>query len=521
MSVETELKLSLAPEYADQLVRHPLLQAANLSKAPQHLYNIYFDTPEHDLLQQGFGLRVRCIGEKRLQTVKTTGTTLGGLHQRQEWETELVGDVPDYSRFPEEALPAWCADDENRNKINPLFTTDFIRTTWHVSFDDGSLVEVALDQGVIKNSTAHFPLSEVELELKAGSPLKLYKIALTLQEELPLLIENKSKAAHGYALSHPFSPTICKASKIKLDEEMSAETAFIHIFWQTLTMMQENEEMVLYGEDIEGVHQMRVALRRLRSCLTLYEPLIPKKTHVKLRGEMKWLTGLLGEARDWDVFALNLSKIQAEPLQPAANHPLSTVDQTVLQDQLTQVQAKVADYQATAYVKLREALRSPRYSRLLLLTGKWLTQRSWRKRVNKQILQQLDGSVISFANQVLDNQYQEVCQQGKNLTQLSPTQRHNVRILIKKLAYGTRFFAILYPKKAIRPFQDNLAELQEQLGILNDANVANQLVNQLQLKETDPVQLLLVAYYDKQKDQYVQALEPRWQAFLQQPHFWK
>jgi inorganic triphosphatase YgiF len=520
MSVETELKLSLAPEYADQLVRHPLLQSATLNKAPQYLYNIYFDTPEHALLQQGFGLRVRRIGEKRLQTLKTADHALGGLHKRQEWETEVLDDVPDYNRFPNGALPSWCADEENRSQIKPLFTTDFLRTTWDLTFDDGSLIEVALDQGVIKTSTAHFPLSEVELELKAGSPIKLYKVALTLQKQLPLLVENKSKAAHGYALHKPSPPTVYKADKIKLHPEMSAEMAFIHIFWQTLMMMQENEDVVLYGEDIEGVHQMRVALRRLRSCLNLYEPIIPKKSHVKLHGEMKWLTALLGEARDWDVFALNLSKMLVNPPQPELGNPLSTADRAVFREQLTQLQTRVAEYQSTAYVKLREALRSPRYSRLLLLLGKWLNQRSWRERVNKKTLQQLDGSVTTFASQVIDEQYQEVCQQGKNLIQLSPTQRHHVRILVKKLAYGTRFFTTLYAKKATRQFQDNLAELQEQLGILNDTNVANQLVSQLQLTDDDPVRLLLISYYNKQKDKYVQQLELCWQAFLQQPKFW-
>lgn len=520
MSVETELKLSLAPEHVDQLVQHPLLKSATLNKAPQHLYNIYFDTPEHTLLQQGFGLRVRRIGDKRVQTLKTAGSGLGGLHQRQEWETEVADDVPDYNRFPNNALPSWCADEENRSKIKPLFATDFLRTTWDLALEDGSLIEVALDQGVIKTSTTYFPLSEIELELKAGSPIKLYKVALVLQKQLPLLIQNKSKAAHGYALHKPSPPTVYKAGKINLHPDMSAETVFIHICWQTLMMMQENEEMVLYGKDIEGVHQMRVALRRLRSCLNLYEPIIPKKSHVKLRGEMKWLTALLGEARDWDVFALNLSKIRASPPWPALNNPLSTAERSIFQEQVTQLQARVAEYQSAAYMKLREALRSPRYSRLLLLLGKWLNQRNWREKVNKKTLQQLDSPVTTFATQVIEEQYQAVCQQGKNLTQLSPIQRHNVRILVKKLSYGTRFFTTLYGKRAVRTFQDNLAELQEQLGILNDVNVANQLLNQLQLTDDDPMYLLLISYYNKLKDKYNQKLEPCWQVFLQQPKFW-
>ncbi|EDN67294.1 Adenylate cyclase [Beggiatoa sp. PS] len=439
MATETELKLYIAPEDAEKFMQHPLLQQANSRQAPLKLYNTYFDTPEHTLLQHGVGLRVRQIGKKRIQTLKTADEGLGGLHQRQEWENEISGDKPNYNQFPKKALPKWCADKKNLQKIKPLFTTDFSRTIWDLILDDGTQIEVALDKGEIKTETHSCPLSEVELELKSGSPDKLYQVALTLQNDLPLIIENKSKAARGYALHQFNPPEFHKAGTVKLTANMTTEQAFFHIVWHCLGHLQANEDVVLYGENIEGVHQMRVALRRLRSCLTLYQSLIPKETTKQFRQEVKWITDVLGVARDWDVFALTLQDIQSQD-----NY-----------SQLIDLQAQVADFQKNAYVEVRNALRSPRYSRLLLLLGRWLTQRRWRKKLNAVALKKLEIPIKNFANQVLDSHYQSVKTQGENFVSLNPEQLHQLRISIKKLGYGVRFLSNFIQNHSFALIQKN------------------------------------------------------------------
>lgn len=511
MPIETELKLYIAPEDTDKFVQHPLLQSAVSQKASQHLHSTYFDTPEYNLLQQGVGLRVRRIGDRRVQTIKTAGKGLGGLHQRQEWETDITGEVPDYNQFPQGVLPEWCADQQNLSKIQALFTTEFMRTTWHL-LSDGNEVEVALDQGEIKTDTARHTLSEVELELKSGTPDHLYLMALTLHDVVPLRIENKSKAALGYELYKPEPLQFYKAGAVDLNSAMTAEQAFIHILWHCLRHLQANEEMVLHGSDIEGVHQMRVALRRLRSCLSLYKPLIPKKIYANLRDDIKWITAILGVARDWDVFALSLQEIHSQD----HNSSLSAF----LREELEKLQRQVTEFQAQAYVNVRDALRSPRYTRLLLQLGKWLTQHGWRQQLKTEILQRLDSPVSEFANQILDSHYQRVCQQGTDLTQLTPKQLHNLRISIKKLAYGTRFFNALYPHEIVRPYAKNLSHLQDELGILNDGNVASDLLNQAGLDENAPIGYFLNGWYAHQRITHLAGLDSTWQVFLGQQIFW-
>jgi inorganic triphosphatase YgiF len=495
MSLETELKLYIAPEDCSKLLQHPLLQSSQTQT--QQLYNSYFDTPKHELLQQGIGLRVRHIGKKRIQTIKTAGKGLGGLHKRQEWETEITADTPDYSKFPKKALPV---KKKTLKQIEVIFTTNFQRTTWDLQLEKGSEIEVALDEGKVQSKTAESPISELELELKAGTPNQLYKIALILQKDIPLLIENKSKAERGYALYNPPTLTYHKAGAVELHSKMTAEQAFIHIISYCLSHLQANEDIVLYGEDIEGVHQMRVALRRLRSCLNLYNHLIPYETHTELRNDIKWISEVLGVARDWDVFVHNLQQIQSDTLQ--------------------NFKSTVATLQAQAYIEVRQAMRSQRYTRLLLSLGQWLTERYWRKNLNANTLQKLDSPIKDFATKILNKHYQRVSKQGKNLSQLNPEQLHNLRISIKKMAYGTRFFTALYPSEATRTYVKSLSSLQDELGILNDTNVANSLLDKALLDNNAPARYFLKGWYAHQEMTHKNALEKAWQAFLKTKLFW-
>ncbi|RKZ72020.1 MAG: hypothetical protein DRR19_32255, partial [Candidatus Parabeggiatoa sp. nov. 1] len=359
-----------------------------------------------------------------------------------------------------------------------------------------------------KTQTASHPLSEVELELKSGSADKLYKAALALQKAVPLSIENKSKAALGYALHKPQSLQFHKAGAVKLNADMTAEQAFVHIIWHCLGHLQANEDMVLHGEDIEGVHQMRVALRRLRSGLTLYKSLIHKNIYAELGAELKWMTDVLGVARDWDVFALSLQNM------PARNNQVSL--SPAIARKLGNLQTRVADKKAGAYVAVRDALRSQRYSRTLLLLGKWLTGRRWRRKLDAAILQRLDSPITYFASQVIESYSQRVNRQGENLSQLDAEQLHQLRISIKKLAYGTRFFAELYPREIARPYTKSLSHLQDELGILNDGNVATDLLNQVGLGENARVRHFLNGWYAHQQTTHLASLEAAWQAFIEQ-----
>lgn len=201
MATETELKLGIAPESVDILLRHPLLQR---KPKQQHLYNTYFDTDDLALTRQKVAVRERRIGEQTLLTVKTAGQSLNGLSQRLEWEGPTTPGAFDFKALVDDLALAESLS-RDASQLVPVFTTDFERLAWRVAVED-SLVEVALDRGSIRvrrhDREASMPICELELELKSGDPAALSLLATQLQTQLALKPLDESKAARGYALFH-------------------------------------------------------------------------------------------------------------------------------------------------------------------------------------------------------------------------------------------------------------------------------------------------------------------------------
>ena len=200
MFLEIELKLHIQPEDANLLYDHPFIIEHTQNEPELHyLTSIYYDTVDGDLRKNGFGFRVRHCEQHFYQTLKTSGERVGDLHQRHEWEVEITGPEPDLT-----ALSADIREQvENAISGKPLhaiFKTEFQRTSWQLTFADNTQVELALDFGEVNVDARSEQISEIELELKAGDVAKLYEIADVLSKSIPLIVENRSKAARGYDL---------------------------------------------------------------------------------------------------------------------------------------------------------------------------------------------------------------------------------------------------------------------------------------------------------------------------------
>ena len=87
--------------------------------------------------------------------------------------------------------------------LAPVFSTDVVRTLWDLALPGGDTVEMALDQGKLEAGGEMAPVSEIELELKSGDPVRLFDFALALQQQIPLQVGSGSKAERGYALGRP------------------------------------------------------------------------------------------------------------------------------------------------------------------------------------------------------------------------------------------------------------------------------------------------------------------------------
>ncbi|MEN9848789.1 MAG: hypothetical protein RL368_1529 [Pseudomonadota bacterium] len=504
MPIETELKLQLVNTPVSQFLAHPALQQATVTHLPQRLYNTYYDTPRRDLAQQRIGVRIRRIGNEYIQTVKTGGKNVGGLQQRNEWEISIPADQLDLEHLkqvlPEEAQTFI-------SELSPMFTTDFTRRIWDIWIAGEHHIELALDEGEIRSGQSSMNLQEIELELKQGRASKIYQFALYLQETLPLVIEQRSKAERGNQLyTGNFTANSYKASPLQLGKRCNVEEAFIEIMQHNLAHLQANEAAALQGEDIEGVHQMRVALRRLRSCLSLFSEVIHKASNGELRAQLKQVGLKLGDARNWDVFLLEINKMRQ------ISHSARSVE-SILPELLAQ--------RAQSHAQVQNMLASVAYSRLLLQLGKWLEEKTWRNRLGNKGLQHLQQPITKFSTQVLAQHADEVKLMGAKFEEMDALQRHALRILVKKLNYACRFFVELFPTKETLAYISLLGELQDCLGLMNDAVVAHELLDQANVRDETLARQFINGWHAQLLQAELLKSHRLWQQFLQQPAFWE
>lgn len=469
--VETELKLLIAPSDVAAFRRLALLkQFAVARPATRLLRNTYFDTPELSLREHGMELRVRRVGRVAIQTLKAAGRAAGaGLHQRQEWETRVAGPLPELA-----ALIMLVGVGSAWDKVlgmpglaqglAPVFGSEVRRTVWNLRLAQGAEVELALDQGELSHGDRREPISEIELELKAGAPGALFDLALQLQQQVPLRVGNLSKSARGYALRAPVAANAVKARPVALDRDMSVEDGFRVIVGNCVTQMRDNEDGVARGIDPESIHQMRVGMRRLRSALRLFAPWIAFPP--ALQQELGWLGGEFGAARDADVLAdSTLPKVAAACPQEAGLLPLAQFASTIAEQNRKHAAAVVV---------------SVRYSRLMLGAVGWLQASRWREALDETALAALAEPLEHRAARILARRHEKLLKSGKRLAHGTPEERHQVRIAAKKARYATEFFQSLHPAGRVRHYLGRLAALQDALGWLNDAAVADKSLREIE-----------------------------------------
>ena len=200
--LEQELKLVVLGQDKLELTSLAwLMDLADADMETQYLVSTYYDTADKELSKAKLGLRLRQKNKQWLQTVKTAGKVQDGLHQRQEWEDELVDTNWDLAKLKQTPLATIIDDVKTWSTLQPIFTTDFIREAYQLTVSDGTQIELAYDYGEVRAGELKAPIHEIELELKSGSVEQLKQIAKRLQEHFSLKPSDCSKAKQGYQLS--------------------------------------------------------------------------------------------------------------------------------------------------------------------------------------------------------------------------------------------------------------------------------------------------------------------------------
>ncbi|RKT21776.1 inorganic triphosphatase YgiF [Paraburkholderia sp. RAU2J] len=466
--MERELKLRIPAEDLEKLRHAPLLaQAEGAAGAPTLLTSTYFDTPELAFHWCRASLRVRCIGDERLQTLKLEGSARAGLFDRDEFELPVDSDTPDL-KLLQDQIPAdtdcgrLICDESTAARLKPVFVTRINRSVIPLRLPSGDELEVALDEGIVEADSGSVRIAAVELELKQGQAESLYGLALELLDTVPLRIDHLSKADLGYELLVAAHSDAIKAQPVHLGRRDSLEDAFCSIAHNCLDQIHANERGVVSGHDPSCVHQMRVGLRRLRSALDLFAKVIP--AYPGLDEELRWIASELGAARDWEVLA-------GSTLQQAATGRNA--------DEIIPVQQACEQIAVSNRQRAAAAVESVRYTRLVLQVAIWLNRKGWREGMSDKQREVMATPAVQFAADVLRRRHRKLIQRGKRLADLDDHRRHRARIAAKKVRYATEFFASLCARRAVRHYVEALTALQDDLGWRNDVVVADQLLTSI------------------------------------------
>ncbi len=210
MHKEIELKLITHQAGLELFANRVVPELAVQKQETLTLINAYFDTPDALLSARKMALRIRDQNGCLIQTLKTRGTSIAGLHQRNEWEWPIATRQLDAGLL---AQTPWPADIEV-SQVAPVFETNFLRTACLVEFA-GASIEVACDSGAVVAGEARQPLHEIELELLAGPAAALFSLGRHIARAVPVFPGVVSKAEQGYRLAagvaRPFVPECTQA----------------------------------------------------------------------------------------------------------------------------------------------------------------------------------------------------------------------------------------------------------------------------------------------------------------------
>jgi inorganic triphosphatase YgiF len=460
-SREVEIKLLLRRQDVARLRSHPVLWAG-FQKAgdPSRQESVYFDDRRHTLRKEGVSLRVRQIGKRRIQTIKALNGTAGPI-DRGEWQADVAGTRPDLSAAAGTALQPLLP--KLRDPLEPVFETRVSRTAFPMRYGNSEIV-VALDEGEIATGETSAPICEVELELKHGNSGDLFRLAEQLDGSVPLELSYASKSARGYALLDALDVNFGKAGNVRPSSGTSLADVFRMIGHDCLRHIAENRAAVARRE-AEPLHQMRIAIRRFRTTMTLFRDVVAGPGLEAAKAELRWLRDQTGPARDLDVF---ISEVMA-PIR--SEHPKEKA--------VISLHQHLRRRRLKAYTAAREAVLSARFRKLMVQLAAWVEDGDWRSNADALMRARQDAPIELYAAEQLSALHRKVRKNGKFLREFDHERRHRLRVQAKKLRYAAEFLAGLAPDKKARKRAKALIaalkEMQDKLGGLNDIAVRKSL----------------------------------------------
>ncbi|HEY0182610.1 MAG TPA: CHAD domain-containing protein [Rhodopila sp.] len=445
-----ELELAANAETVTALSRLKALSACRDGRPrSQAIKIVWYDSPERGLLADGLTLAEQ-RGVRRLERlVPGVDTWLPAQ------PAPVVAEAPDETDLPSPLAP--LAAFEGRQTISV-----------HTFADQTVVLTVA--KGVLRAVTAEHPIARIWL---SGEEQAVRAAVLLIGEAGPVAVPLASMAAEAIAVAtgSPVPPRHLGAPTLP-PGPLSVSDALMHIVGHLIDVILAHAPNAVLpgGEGPEAVHQMRVAVRRARSALSIFRTVLPDGALDAANAGLKELGARLGPVRDWDVFADETAPV---------------IQQALPNDERLERLITAASRRRRECQKALAAWLGSSAFRMLGIELAWFAAARFWHVIPEAAAEETTGqpasppSLAEFSAQVLQHRWKRLVSSGKGIEGLDIPSLHNVRLRAKRARYAAEMFATLHRGKASERFIRRLSVLQQHLGVLNDGAVATHLLAEL------------------------------------------
>jgi CHAD domain-containing protein len=458
-NAERRLSFALRPEHCASLVAQ-LGQAGAHWTAETKILSLYLDTPDGVMGKLGFGFGVRRRGDTTLNDSREALRRFArNLPMQNGWTTfrhALSVAAPTDARKIQNVLRS----SEVRRRLTVVFQSEAKRSFWSWPIV-GENADITLEQArMVNGATAELALVTLVYPSGLSSPIHAFLAAISAK--VPLRMTGETLALGAYRLAGHREIALPSFFLPRLHPDMAAGEAFQAIARAALDQFLLAKLRVQLWRDSEGVHQSRVALRRLSAAISLFSSLVSGDDLRNLKQGLRRSKEALRAARDLDVRLHDLAALASKnPELPSQS-----------------VRKLLAARRKKAYDLAVAALDSPQEEVLLRRLVEWIDTGDWTRDTKRSTKRA--EPLSAFVQRTFGKLTRKLYRRCGELEDVSDEDRHRTRIKVKNLRYGAEFLDDLVnrasrngSRKRHHAFVSALKHLQTFLGEENDARTAH------------------------------------------------
>lgn len=318
----------------------------------------------------------------------------------------------------------------------------------------------------------------------------------------------------------------------ELPADSRGEEAFLALLRETSARICETAAAFMAGTEPEATHQLRVALRRHRSLLKLFQPHLSADFVLAQTEPARAIGQRLSGLRQLDVLSLETLPALAAEAREEAAAAASPAKKKAPEKRGAGFEALAKKLRGEASRK-RAALRrgdlGVEVNLLLLELQKTLIEGGWRRpeagercaSKGSSRASDLSRKAQRVAGPALDRALRKLRAYGDRMETLTIDERHEMRKKSKTLRYAVEFFGSLYPPETVKPYRKALKGMQKSFGALNDAADATMLAELEVEPSLRPAIKDAIARSEARIEQEIPAAAERWRALEETAIFWR